>query len=497
MMKFPRRSGVLLHITSLPSPYGIGDLGDNAYRFVDFLYSSGQNLWQILPLFPTGYNNSPYSSPSAFAGNSLLISPGELIKDGLISEKDLYQFNGLPSNRVDFPEVIKMKCGLLNCARNNFLSDVTREQEQAFVNFCKESSDWIEEYSLFQALKNFFNGLPWYNWPEPVAFRHPETIREYRNRFFEEIMVIKFRQFLFFQQWRKLKSYANQRGIKIIGDIPIFVNLDSADVWAHRRFFLLDEKGHRTGLSGVPPSRAGVSQIWDMPLYNWQAMEDDDYNWWKLRFALILNEVDIIRVDHFSGFYAFWHVNVGAKSSAEGRWVPGPGADFFRKIEKELGPLPIVGESLEPGVKRGADALLDELGYPGIRVLQHGFQGGASNPHLPKNYPLKCVAYSGTHDDNTILGWYRSLKSGRRRYVRRTLGINGGRTVNWQIIRVMEDTPADTTIIPLQDIIGLGSEARMNTPGIGNGQWEWRFNWNMLAESSAERLLNITRAGGR
>ena len=496
-MRFPRRSGILLHITSLPSPYGIGDLGEGAYRFVDFLESAGQKLWQVLPLDPTGYENSPYSSSSAFAGNCLLISPAALAGEGLVSRKQISSVGELPLGQVEFPRVINLKRELLDSARMTFLSDSAGKGNRDFDDFCDENSYWLEGFAFFTALKGYFQGVPWYTWPEPIAFRHPAALREYRARLSGEIETAKFRQFLFSRQWEKLREYANRRGIKIIGDIPIFVNQDSADVWANRHLFLLDDKGWRTALSGVPPSRDGVSQIWDMPLYNWKAMKEDGYKWWKERFAAVLKEVDIIRVDHFSGFYAFWHIKVGAKTSAEGEWVRGPGAELFKAVEKELGALPIIAEALEPAIKKAANALLNELGYPGIRVLQHGFSGRRHNPHLPDNYPEDCVAYPGTHDDNTILGWYRSRSPKIKRLVRDYLGISGGRAINWQIIRVMEESRADTVLIQLQDILGLGSEARMNQPGTNSGQWEWRFDWGMLTEWMAERLLELTGESSR
>ena len=496
-MRFPRRSGILLHITSLPSSYGIGDLGEEAYRFVDFLESAGQKLWQVLPLDPTGYENSPYSSSSAFAGNCLLISPAELAEEGLISQKVISSIKELPVGRVDFSRVINLKRELLDSARMTFLSDSAGKENREFEDFCDENSYWLEEFAFFTALKGHFQGVPWYTWPESIAFRRPAALREYRDRFSGEIETAKFRQFLFSRQWQNLRKYANRGGIKIIGDIPIFVNQDSADVWANRHLFLLDDKGWRTVLSGVPPSRDGVSQIWDMPLYDWKAMKEDGYEWWKERFAAILKEVDIIRLDHFSGFYAFWHIKVGAETSAEGEWMRGPGAELFRAVEKELGDLPIIAEALEPAIKKEANALLNELGYPGIRVLQHGFRGGRRNPHLPENYPDECVAYPGTHDDNTILNWYRSRSPKTKRLVRDYLEIPGGRSVNWQIIRVMEESCADTVLIQLQDILGLGGEARMNRPGTYSGQWEWRYDREMLTGGMAARLIQLTGDSGR
>jgi len=496
-MRFLRRSGILLHITSFPSPYGIGDLGESAYRFVDFLKASGQRLWQVLPLGPTGHENSPYSSPSAVAGNILLISPGELAAEGMISKKFLSSLRELPSDRVDFVRIIRLKKKMLASARKNFLSSAGAEEIKEFTDFCVVNSIWLDEFSFFMSLKNSFNQLPWYSWPEPIAFRHPEAMRDYRERLSDEIEAVKFQQFLFFRQWGRLRRYANQNGIKIIGDIPIFVNQDSADVWANRQLFLLDEKGWRTELSGVPPSRDGVSQIWDMPLYNWKVMKAGGYKWWKARFAAVLREVDIIRVDHFSGFYALWHIRVGAETSAEGEWVRGPGANLFQEVESELGDLPIIAEALEPAIKKEVNLLLNELGYPGIRVLQHGFHGGTRNPHLPANYPKESAAYPGTHDDNTILGWYRSRPAKIKKRARDYLGISGGRSVNWQIIRVMEESNADTVLIQLQDVLGLGSEARMNTPGTNSHQWEWRYQDDMLTDRMAERLLQLTRESGR
>ncbi|MDP8214338.1 MAG: 4-alpha-glucanotransferase [Candidatus Euphemobacter frigidus] len=496
-MRFPRRSGVLLHITSLPSPYGIGDLGEGAYRFVDFLEASGQKLWQILPLDPVGFENSPYSNLSAFAGNSLLISPGELVREGLLSPGDLPASGGFSSDQIDYGQVAALKGELLVLARKRFLADAGEKEKKKFESFCLENSFWLDDFALFAALKTYYQGSPWYTWPSPIAFRGASAIRRSCHQLADLIEAARFRQFLFSRQWGKLREYANRKGVRLIGDIPIFVNQDSVDVWAHREFFLLDKKGWRTALSGVPPSRSGVSQIWDMPLYNWKVMKKNGFGWWRSRFAAVLKEVDIIRVDHFSGFYACWHIKVGAKTSAEGRWVRGPGVRLFRKIEEDLGALPIIAEALEPVIKKKVNKLLDLLGYPGIRIFQHGFYGRPDNPHLPKEYPEECVAYTGTHDDNPIIGWFTSLDSKMKKHVLSYLKVANSREINWKIISAVQHSSADTVIIQLQDVLGLGSESRMNTPGTDSGQWKWRFQAELITDKVKKKLLKFTRSSGR
>ncbi|MDP8236571.1 MAG: 4-alpha-glucanotransferase [Candidatus Erginobacter occultus] len=496
-MIFPRRSGILLHPTSLPSPGGIGDLGEEAYRFVDFLAASGQRLWQVLPLSPLGFGNSPYSSPAVLAGNPLLISPGELVRDGLLSAGELSSSPGFSPGRADYGRAAEFKSRLLKKAYQNFLADAGSRERRHLENYCREKAQWLEDVALYSALKDRFRGKPWTSWPEEFASRRPAALRKAAEELSTVISELRFYQYLFSRQWRRLRRYANDRGIEIIGDISFFANHDSVDVWAHRGFFLLDERGRPRELSGVPPSRFGVSQIWDMPLYDWPAMADAGFPWWRLRFSEMLAAFDIVRVDHFSGFYACWHVRPGARTSAEGRWVSGSGTALFKSLEANRGPLPIIAEALEPKIMARTELMLEELGYPGIRILQHGFSGRPGNPHLPANYPINCAAYPGTHDDDTARGWFSSRPRADRDRVRARLGARKGREVNWWFIEAVQQSPAATAIIPLQDVLSLGSEARMNTPGAGSGQWEWRFRSEMISSPIAEQLARATRDSGR
>ncbi len=496
-MNFPRRSGILLHPTSLPSPGGIGDLGEEAYRFVDFLAAAGQRLWQVLPLSPVGFGNSPYSSPSVLAGNPLLISPGELVREGLLAPADLDSTPDPPHGRVDYPRAAEWKRKLLEKAYRNFTAGASGEDRRELEKYCREKSRWLDDSALFSALKERYRGKPWYRWPEEIAFRRPGALREAEAELSDRTAELRFYQYLFFRQWDRLRRYANSRGIAVIGDISFFANHDSVDVWAHRDFFLLDRRGRRRELSGVPPSRYGVSQIWDMPLYDWPAMAAAGFPWWGRRFAEMLEDFDIVRVDHFSGFYACWHITPGAETSAEGRWVPGPGTALFRALEERRGPLPIIAEALEPKIMERTERMLEELGYPGIRILQHGFSGRPDNPHLPENYPERSAAYPGTHDDDTAVGWYSSRDPAVKRQVRRRLGALRGRKVNWWLIDAVQRSPAATVIIPLQDVLGLSGAGRMNTPGTGDGQWEWRFPPESLTGKTAEQLARATRDSGR
>ncbi len=496
-MIFPRRSGILLHPTSLPSPGGIGDLGEEAYRFLDFLSASGQRLWQVLPLSPIGFGNSPYSSPAVLAGNPLLISPGELVREGLLSADDLLSSPRFPPGKADFGAGASNRRRLLKKACRVFQADAGEDQRRDLEKYFRAKADWLDDAALFAALKERFGGKPWHQWPEEFADREPAALRAAGEELADQIDELRFYQYLFSRQWQRLRRYAGERQIAVIGDISFFVNHDSVDVWAHRDFFLLDERGSRRECSGVPPSRHGVSQIWDMPLYDWEAMEDAGFPWWRQRFSEMLQAFDIIRVDHFSGFYACWHVRPGAATSAEGRWVSGPRGRFFQRLEADWGPLPIIAEALEPKLMSRTEPMLQELGYPGIRILQHGFSGRPANPHLPANYPENCAAYPGTHDDDTARGWYRTRPAEVRERVRVALGPRRGREVNWWFIDAVEQSPAATAIIPLQDVLGLGSEARMNTPGAGSGQWEWRLKPEMLTDQVSKQLARATGNSGR
>ncbi len=496
-MRFPRRSGVLLHLTSLPGPGEVGRLGDEAYRFVDFLEEAGQKLWQVLPLNPLGYGSSPYASTSAFAGNALLISPEKLVEDGLLSPGDVPKAGSADPNRADFIEAEALQEKVLEKVRAAFNSDRSWREDRGFREFLRRESFWLDNYALYVSLKRNFRGAPWYKWPKGPAFRKPGEIEKCREELASSIEEVKFIQYLFFRQWEELRRYANGKGIEIVGDIPIFVNHDSADVWEHRELFYLDEKGKRTILAGVPPvGNFNVSQIWGNPLYRWDRMADNNYRWWTERFATALRLVDIVRVDHFTGFCKTWHVPLGAKTSAEGEWVKGPGAALFEIVRKTLGDVPIIAEDLGP-IQLEVDVLLEETGFPGIRVIQFASEENPDDMHLPRNYPDHCAAYSGTHDTDTIVGWFESLNPAQRKWLLVTLETDSPEEINWKVIRTILSTKADTAIIPLQDILGLGSGARMNNPGAKKGQWEWRFREEMLEKKMIERLARLTAETGR
>ncbi len=497
MKRLPRKSGVLLPITSLPGPFGIGDLGPEAYRFVDRLAHSGQTYWQILPLNPLGPGNSPYASPSAFGGNPILISPRKLVKDGLLDPKRLSRVPRFPTGRVDYPRVEKWKDGLIQKVQKDFLSKADSNQQAEFEQFCRDHSFWLDDYVLFIALKNQFGGKPWYRWPRPIRRREKNQLKKYEKELAPEMEKLRFYQFIFFRQWEDFRRYAARRGINIIGDIPFFVSHDSADVWGNPHLFLIDEKGKRTALSGAPPSGYfGVSQKWGNPLYDWKAMAGAGYRWWSRRLSAIGSLVDIIRVDHFSGFYACWHIPTGARTSKQGEWVKGPGARIFHIFRERGIELPIIAEALEPDIDREVRKLLRELQFPSVRVLQFGLDQSPDNPHSPGAYPKNSVVYTGTHDTDTAVGWYRDLPIKMKKQALRLLG-GGPEAINWKMIRKALSSRADTAIIPVQDICGLGSTARFNSPGQGKGQWEWRLEDGALKSGYLSKLEKLTEESGR
>ena len=496
-MKLPRNAGILLHITSLPGPYGIGDLGEEGRRFADFLAGAGLKLWQILPLNPIGSGNCPYSSSSAFAGNPLLVNPKELVKDGLIKSANLPRPSGFSASRVDFRKVIRTRRRILDLARSNFQGNSDPALRKEFRAFCRKNSFWMDDYALFVALKGKYKGRPWFKWPAPIASRDEAALNSAARELGEEIETVKFSQFLFFRQWANFRKEVNLRGVKIVGDIPFFVNQDSADVWAGRRLFLLDKRGRRTALSGVPPPKGGkVGQVWGNPLYDWKEMEKSGFEWWLARFKLVLSLVDIVRIDHFSGFYACWHIPPKTPSSTKGEWVKGPGAKLFRLIRRELGELPIIAEALEPDVQRPVDRIMKEFKIPGVRELQFGLEGSTPGYHHPDKIPVNCAYYTGLHDNDTSLGWYRKLSPKRKRRVLKYLGVKA-RDISSGMVRAVFNSIADTAIVPLQDPLGLGSAARMNIPGRARGQWEWRFEEKDLTDTLADDLASLVDDSGR
>jgi 4-alpha-glucanotransferase len=501
-MNFPRRSGILLHPTSLPGRFGIGDLGDAAYRFVDFLAAAGQSYWQVLPLSPTGYADSPYQTFSAFAGNPMLISPHRLVEAGHLSKADLDNPPAFPDERVDFGPVIHYKLDLLERAFANFRARAPANQRVAFARFCDEQAFWLDDLALFMALKAAHHLHPWHAWEPEVATRQPEALRHWRESLAEEVVNQKYRQWQFFEQWLAVKRYANEHHIRIIGDIPIFVSLDSADVWANPHLFHFDEHLRPTVVSGVPPdyfSRTG--QLWGHPLYRWEVMRQEGYAWWIARFRMAFTQADVIRIDHFRGFHNYWEVPAGEDTAIHGRWLYGPGADLFHAVTAALGHVAIIAEDLgdfNAESRAGVDALQAEFGYPGMKVLQFAFSSGPGDPFLSHNFTRDCIVYTGTHDNDTIVGWYQvSSTEAEREYARKYLDSDGS-DIAWDLIRLAWASVAHTAITTVQDLLSLGRAARMNTPStIGAPNWCWRILPGALTGEVTARLLELTTIYGR
>ncbi|HEX9939200.1 MAG TPA: 4-alpha-glucanotransferase [Longimicrobium sp.] len=492
-----RRSGILLHPTSLPGD-AVGDLGAQAYRFVDWLALAGQTLWQLLPLVAVGAGGSPYNGLSAFAGNTLLISPDLLVEDALLDEDEARPPEGCDPLRVDFAAAARWKEPLLRRAHAAFRASASPGLRAGFAEFCQREAGWLSDWTLFQALRDAFGGVTWTEWPQPLRARDPAALAEARERFAGEVERHALGQFLFDRQWGELRRYANGLGIQLIGDVPIFVAHDSADVWANPHLFELDERGRPTVVSGVPPDYfSETGQRWGNPLYRWKVMERDGYRWWVERFRRTLAMVDVARIDHFRGFESYWEVPGDEETALNGRWMPGPGTSLFAAVERELGPLPLIAEDLGI-ITPEVEALRDELRLPGMRVLQFAFgEDDPDNPHLPANYVREAVAYTGTHDNNTALGWYRDEASPRARAALGKLAGGGGGEPNWEMISVVLGSRADVAIVPLQDVLGLGAEGRMNTPGSSSGDWMWRFPDGVLTPELAARLREVTAVSGR
>jgi 4-alpha-glucanotransferase len=502
-MRFPRRSGILMHPTSFPGRFGIGDLGDEACRFIDFLASAGQTYWQVLPLSPTGYGDSPYQGLSAFAGNPMLISPERLVEKGHLAQADLEAAPHFPNDRVDFGPVIDYRMGLLNRAFARFRAQAPAAQRKAFAQFCEEQAGWLEDVALFMALKEVHHLRPWHEWEEGAARRRPEALARWREKLAGEIENQKYRQWQFYEQWLALKKYANDQGIRIIGDIPIFVAMDSTDVWANPHLFQLDEELQPIVVSGVPPDYfSETGQLWGHPLYRWDLMAKDGYAWWIERFRMAFTQADVVRIDHFRGFYNYWEVPAEEETAVMGRWLLGPGADLFHAVTKALGEVAIVAEDLgyfEPEARAGVDALQAEFGYPGMKVLQFAFLTGPSEPFLPHNYVSPSwVVYTGTHDNDTVLGWYTDTSTAEERdYARKYLGRDAS-DISWDLIRLAWGSTAATAMTTTQDLLGLGHGARMNLPStVGPPNWCWRLLPGSLKDDVARRLLELTAIYGR
>jgi 4-alpha-glucanotransferase len=496
-MVFKRASGVLLHPTSLPGPYGIGDLGPSAFRFIDWLADSGTRLWQILPLGPTGYGDSPYQCFSAFAGNPYLINPDFLLRDELLHPNDLIEIPDFDAERVDYGRIIPWKLNLVERAFIRFKS-APLPVRQEYDRFSAENVSWLPDYALFMALKEANGGGAWSGWPEPLRKRDPLALAEAARKHADAIERFSFYQFVFARQWSALREYAHQREIQIIGDIPIFVAYDSADVWANPELYYLDEARLPTVVAGVPPDYfSQTGQLWGNPLYRWDLLKNRNYDWWVARFRSTLKQVDIVRLDHFRGFAGYWEIPAGNLTAEKGRWVPGPGEDFLASIRSALSEtssaagseLPIIAEDLGE-ITPDVIELRDKFDLPGMKILQFGFTG-PDNKFLPHNYAtVNCVAYTGTHDNDTARGWLETAPEHERDFARRYLSTDG-RNFPWELTRAVWASVAVFAIAPLQDLLGLGTEARMNFPSKLGGNWNWRVREEQLSLALQGQLREI------
>ncbi len=481
-----RRAGVLLHPTSLPGGIGNGELGADAWRFVDFLADCGVSLWQMLPLGPTHSDNSPYQCLSVHAGDIRLVSLQRLVEAGWLDDAGLDTGQDLQAQR-------KVR---LVAAHNGFLRKASAEVRAALDEFTGRHANWLDDFALYQALRDEFEGRAWFDWPQPLRDRDPDALREAHKRLAGAVQQVRFEQFLFFQQWTQLRRYANDRGVLLFGDIPIFVAYDSAEVWADREWFQLDREGRLKVVAGVPPDYfSETGQRWGNPHYDWQALAKDGYRWWLDRIRTQLELFDLMRIDHFRGFEAYWEIDASAETAVDGRWVAGPGADFFEAVRREFGSLPLVAEDLGV-ITPEVTALREQFGLPGMKILQFAFDGSPDNPYLPHNHEPLSVVYTGTHDNNTTLGWYQELADHERHFLHHYLG-PGGDPMPWLLVRTALASVARLAVLPMQDVLGLDGAHRMNTPGVTEGNWCWRFDWPQLLPEHGERLGGWVSLYGR
>ncbi len=495
-MNLERAGGVLLHPTSLPGDFGIGDLGPAARTWLDFLAGSGCGLWQVLPLGPTGFGDSPYQCFSAFAGNPYLISPEMLAAEGLLQSDDLAELPGFRAERVDYGTVIPWKLDLLRNAYRRFRSGSFPGLEAEFEAFCSEHAGWLHDFALFMAIKEDQVGAPWVAWPAPLRRREAAALKAARRQHAESIERHSFQQFLFFRQWQGLHARAAELGIRIIGDIPIFVAHDSADVWARPDLYDLNEEGQPNAVAGVPPDYfSPTGQLWGNPLYRWERHAAEGYRWWLERLRVTLQLVDIVRLDHFRGFAGYWAIPAGAPTAETGRWQAGPGASFFEAARCYLGDLPIIAEDLGE-ITPDVVALREQFGLPGMKVLVFAFSSGPENEFLPHNYPPNCVVYTGTHDNDTVMGWFRRAADSEQNFCRRYLDLREGNAA-WALVRAAWASVAVYALAPLQDILGLGNVARMNYPGRMSGNWAWRMAPDAMNRRLSDRLAELSYLFGR
>ncbi|MEJ7698999.1 MAG: 4-alpha-glucanotransferase [Pyrinomonadaceae bacterium] len=496
-MTFPRASGILLHPTSLPGKYGIGDLGDEAYKFVDFLAHAKQTYWQILPLGPTGYGDSPYQSFSAFAGNTNLIAPEKLVENGFLTFEETNRKPDFPEGKVDFGKLYDWKNHILSLAYESFSGATTgKDLREEFEIFCQDEADWLDDYALFRTVKKSQHQKLWLEWDEPLRLRNEDALAEAKNNLREDIEAQKFQQWLFFRQWLKLKNYCKEKNVKIVGDVPIFISLDSSDVWCNPSQFKLDEQNRPLVVAGVPPDYfSKTGQLWGNPIYNWDNMRHDDFSWWTRRIKHTLKQVDIVRVDHFRGFAAAWEVPGTDKTAVNGNWVNVPGRELFDALKTAIGDLPFWAEDLGV-ITPDVENLRDSFAFPGMRILQYAFGGDPKNNYLPHNYIENCVAYTGTHDNDTVVGWFELANSVEREFCLNYLN-SKGEEIHWDFIRAIWESVGDTAIVPMQDLLGLAGDARMNLPASKSGNWDWRCKVGDFSPEIAEKLRDLTEIYGR
>lgn len=493
-----RYSGVLMHPTSLPSPYGIGDMGQDAYDFVDFLEKAGQTLWQVLPLGPTGYGDSPYSSYSVFAGQTLLISPEKLVEQKLLTKEDLRDLPEFDTKLVKYGDVLTWKTTIFQKAFEAFKASGDKELLKEYEAFLKEHSFWLDDYAFYMSVREANENKGWLEWEAALQNPTAKVRAEWEEKLKEKIAYQKFLQFEFYKQWGELKAYANKKDISIVGDMPIFVSIDSADVWANKNLFCLDSKGYPTEVAGVPPDYfSATGQLWGNPLYDWNVHKKQGYKWWISRIKTQFTQVDYLRIDHFRGFESYWAVPAKEETAINGKWKPGPGESLFQAIQKELGEeLPIFAEDLGI-ITPEVEALRDKFNFPGMKVLQFGFEGNPTEGFYPHNFKTdNCICYTGTHDNNTTRGWYDNAKEEARDRVRRYLNCDGG-NVSWDFIRLAMSSIAKYAVFPMQDVLRLGSEARMNVPGVLGANWAWRFEKEDIQEWQAIELKKMTQLFNR
>jgi 4-alpha-glucanotransferase len=495
-MSIARASGILLHPTSLPSRGGIGDFGPTAYRFLDFLAEAAQGVWQVLPLGPLGIGNSPYSSISAFAGNPLLISLERLAERGWLDPARLDALPG-PAGAVDYDQARARKLPLLREAARSFLDAARQAEQEAFRRFCRENAWWLEDFVLFDALRTRHGAATWNQWEPSLARRRPEALARARESLRQDLELGRVLQFAFYEQWHSLHAYCAERGIQIIGDAAIFISYDSADVWTHPELFHLDDDLNPYVVAGVPPDIfSATGQRWGNPLYRWDVLRRQGYRWWVDRMRWALETCDLVRLDHFRGFEAYWEIPAHEPTAIYGKWVPGPGADFFEVLRRELGSLPIVAEDLGV-ITPEVDALRDQFALPGMKVLQFGFGGRGAHIYLPHQFPRNCVVYTGTHDNDTTPGWWRSGATDAERRAAELYFGKDSEGMHWALIRGAQASVADTCIVPMQDYLGLGSEARMNIPSRAGGNWTWRMAPEALTPALARRLAALAEVSDR